>query len=116
MHQETDRCRALCRGSPISGDALRAAGRKPQRTRAHRKRRQLTALEIPGVVAVLTANDLPIARDAAGHPMKTPIAIDEALYAGQIVAIVLAETESAAEDGAMAVVVNDAPLPVVNTL
>jgi CO/xanthine dehydrogenase Mo-binding subunit len=74
------------------------------------------ALEIPGVVAVLTAADLPIAKDASGNPMKTPIAFEEALYAGQFVALVLAETEAAAEDGAMAVIVNDSPLPVVNTL
>lgn len=74
------------------------------------------ALEIPGVVAVLTADDLPIARDGKGNPYKTPIAQGEALYAGQIVALVLAETESAAEDGALAVIVNDTPLPVVKSL
>ncbi|CAN5776499.1 xanthine dehydrogenase family protein molybdopterin-binding subunit [soil metagenome] len=74
------------------------------------------AMEIPGVVAVLTGPDLPIARDSSGNPMKTPIAFEEALYAGQVVALVLAETEVAAEDGALAVVVNDSPLPVVNTL
>ncbi|MBX3069564.1 MAG: xanthine dehydrogenase family protein molybdopterin-binding subunit [Thermomicrobiales bacterium] len=74
------------------------------------------ALEIPGVVAVLTADDLPIARDANGNPYKTPIAQGEALWAGQIVALVLAETEAAAEDGALAVVVNDSPLPVVTSL
>ena len=74
------------------------------------------AMQIPGVVAVLTADDLPIAKDDAGHPVKTPIAFGEALFAGQIVALVLAETEAAAEDGAAAVVVYDSPLPVVNTL
>lgn len=74
------------------------------------------AMEVPGVVAVLTGPDLPIARDSSGNPMKTPIAFEEALYAGQVVALVLAETEVAAEDGALAVVVNDSPLPVVNTL
>lgn len=74
------------------------------------------ALAIPGVVAVLTAADLPIARDDKGNPYKTPMAQGEALYAGQIVALVLAESESAAEDGALAVVVNDSPLPVVKSL
>ncbi len=74
------------------------------------------ALEVPGVVAVLSAHDLPIQRDASGNPQKTPIAFDEALYAGQIVALVLAETEAAAEDGAMAVVVHDSPLPIISTL
>ncbi|CAN5638215.1 xanthine dehydrogenase family protein molybdopterin-binding subunit [soil metagenome] len=74
------------------------------------------AFEVAGVVAVLTAHDLPIQRDASGNPQKTPIAFDEALFAGQIVALVLAETEAAAEDGAMAVVVHDSPLPVINSL
>ncbi|MGE3796420.1 MAG: xanthine dehydrogenase family protein molybdopterin-binding subunit [Thermomicrobiales bacterium] len=74
------------------------------------------ALAIPGVVAVLTADDLPIARDDSGNPFKTPIAQGEALYAGQFVALVLAESESAAEDGALAVVINDSPLPVVRSL
>jgi CO/xanthine dehydrogenase Mo-binding subunit len=74
------------------------------------------ALEIPGVVAVLTAEDLPIVRDVNGNPAKTPIAFKESLFVGHPVAVVLAETESAAEDGAMAVVVDEEPLPVVSTL
>src|SRR4051812_34787608 len=43
------------------------------------------ALAVPGVVSVLTANDLPIARDSAGAPVKAPIASDEAVYVGQFV-------------------------------
>jgi CO/xanthine dehydrogenase Mo-binding subunit len=74
------------------------------------------ALGIPGVVAVLTANDLPLATDANGIPVKTPIAHGEALWAGQTIALVLAESEAAAEDGAAAVVVDYEPLDVVVTL
>ncbi|MFM9105353.1 MAG: hypothetical protein ACKOWF_01485, partial [Chloroflexota bacterium] len=53
------------------------------------------ALRIPGVVAVLTADDLPLSRDADGNPARTPLAYGEALWAGQPVALVLAETEAA---------------------
>ncbi|HET8524838.1 MAG TPA: xanthine dehydrogenase family protein molybdopterin-binding subunit [Thermomicrobiales bacterium] len=74
------------------------------------------ALAIPGVVAVLTANDLPIARDEHGNPVKVPIAFDEVLYAGQFVALVLAENDAAAQDGAAAVEVDYDPLDVVTTL
>lgn len=74
------------------------------------------ALAVPGVVAVLTAHDLPIARDEQGNPVKVPIAFDEALYAGHFVALVLAESDAAAQDGAALVEVEYEPLEVVNTL
>jgi CO/xanthine dehydrogenase Mo-binding subunit len=74
------------------------------------------ALQVPGVVRVLTAADLPVARDASGTPIKAPIAADEAVYAGQFVALVLAETDAAAQDGVAAVDVDYEPLPVVTTL
>ncbi len=74
------------------------------------------ALATPGVVAVLTANDLPIRRDERGNPVKTPIAYGEVLYAGHIVALVLAETDVAAQDGAAVVEVDYEPLPVVSTI
>ena len=74
------------------------------------------ALAIPGVVAVLTSDDLPIARDASGNPVKVPIAFGEALFAGHIIALVLADNDAAAQDGANAVEVDYEPLPVVNTL
>ena len=72
------------------------------------------ALEIPGVVQVLTAHDLVggIGKDGA----KSPIAADEAVFAGQFVALVLAETDAAAQDGVAAVEVDFEPLPVVSTL
>jgi CO/xanthine dehydrogenase Mo-binding subunit len=74
------------------------------------------ALKTPGVVRVLTADDLLVSRDAAGAPVKAPIAAGEVVYAGQFVALVLAETDAAAQDGVAAVDVEYEPLPVVSTL
>src|SRR6478752_1966151 len=74
------------------------------------------ALAIPGVVAVLTADELPITKDEHGNPAKTPIAFDEALYAGHIVAIVLAENDVAAQDGAAAVEIEYDSLSVISTI
>lgn len=71
------------------------------------------ALAIPGVVAVLTAGDLPIAKDQHGDPVDKPLASDEATYAGQPIAIVLAETQAAAEDGANAVEIDAEPMDVL---
>jgi CO/xanthine dehydrogenase Mo-binding subunit len=73
------------------------------------------ALAVPGVVAVLTAADLPIV-GADNMRMYEPLARDEALFAGQPVALVVAETESAAEDAAQLVMVDLEPLPVVSDL
>ncbi len=70
------------------------------------------ALAVPGVVAVLTAGDLPLAATAAGRA-GTPLARDEILWSGQPVALVLAETEAAAEDGAGLVDVDAEPLEAV---
>ena len=58
------------------------------------------ALALPGVVAVLTAEDLPIRRPFSSLPGKSPLAMGEIAYAGQFVAIVLAESDQAASDGA----------------
>jgi CO/xanthine dehydrogenase Mo-binding subunit len=55
------------------------------------------ALAVPGVVAVLTAADLPIVASGKGR-LYEPLARDEVVYAGQPVAIVVAETEAAATD------------------
>ena len=59
------------------------------------------ALEIPGVVAVLTAADLPTATQGTDRTAE-PLAREEVIFAGQPVAMVVAETEAAAEDGAEA--------------
>ena len=70
------------------------------------------ALAVPGVVAVLTAADLPIIA-ADDMRMFEPLARGEVLFAGQPVALVVAETESAAADGAELVIVDLERLPVV---
>jgi CO/xanthine dehydrogenase Mo-binding subunit len=70
------------------------------------------ALEIPGVVAVLTAADLPIASPGTDRTSE-PLAREEVVFAGQPVALVVAESEAAAEDGAEAVVVEYEPLAAV---
>lgn len=68
------------------------------------------ALAVPGVVAVLTARDLPIAHDD-GTRKGQPLAREEVLFHGHPVAVVLAESEAAAEDGAERVRVDYEPLP-----
>jgi CO/xanthine dehydrogenase Mo-binding subunit len=52
---------------------------------------------LEGVVAVLTAADLPIVATGPGRS-KTPLAREEIVYAGQPVAIAVAETEALAAD------------------
>ncbi|MGZ4284317.1 MAG: xanthine dehydrogenase family protein molybdopterin-binding subunit, partial [Solirubrobacteraceae bacterium] len=67
------------------------------------------ALALPGVVAVLTAADLPLAATGRGRTYE-PLAREEVVYAGQPVALVVAESEAAAEDGAELVEVELDPL------
>ncbi len=74
------------------------------------------AMAIPGVIAVLTAHDLPIP-DAAGAAAAREIllAYDRVLHVGQPVAAVLAETDGAAQDAAELVTVEyDELTPVVD--
>ena len=71
------------------------------------------ALAVPGVVAVLTNEDLPVRRDENGAPAVQLLAGDEALHAGQPIAIVLAETDAAAQDAAELVEIEYEELPVV---
>lgn len=68
------------------------------------------ALEVPGVVAVLTAADLPIVAEGTDR-ITVPLATSEAVFAGQPVALVVARTPGAASDGAEQVVVDMDPLP-----
>src|SRR6476661_4514877 len=67
------------------------------------------ALGVAGVVAVLTAADLPFAEGAAGRAGQ-PLAREEVVYAGQPVALVVAESEAAATDGVDLVMVDIEPL------
>jgi carbon-monoxide dehydrogenase large subunit len=84
------------------------------------------ALAVPGVVAVLTGDDIAapgkfrafLAQPTAdGRPLIVPdrpvLARDRVRHAGELVAMVVAETAAAAQDGVEAVMVDWAPLPVV---
>jgi CO/xanthine dehydrogenase Mo-binding subunit len=71
------------------------------------------ALDVPGVVAVLTAADLPLRGMRSGSRHRSPLATTHALFCGHPVAVVLAESESAAQDGADHVHVEYEPLPAV---
>ena len=71
-----------------------------------------SALVVPGVVAVLTAADLPTATTGTDRTAE-PLAREEVIFAGQPVAMVVAESEAAAEDGAELVLVEYEPLPTV---
>ncbi|MBI2776726.1 MAG: xanthine dehydrogenase family protein molybdopterin-binding subunit [Chloroflexi bacterium] len=70
------------------------------------------ALELPGVVAVLLAKDLPFGHDDVNRLVE-PLARDEVVFAGQPVALVIATSAVAAEDAAELVDVHLEPLPVV---
>ena len=72
------------------------------------------AREIPGVVAVLTAQDLPAIPPSSRQ--KLMLARDRVMFVGQPVALVLAENEGAAADGADAVMVDYEPMPAVTTI
>src|SRR2546430_1548759 len=62
------------------------------------------ALAVPGVVAVLTADDLPVVAEGSGRSNE-PLACSEVVFSGQPIALVVAESEAAAEDGAEVVMV-----------
>lgn len=71
------------------------------------------ARAIPGVVAVYTAETLRMAKANSPSRSQAPLARKEVYWCGHPVALVLAETEEAAVDGATAVDVDYEPLPVV---
>ncbi len=57
------------------------------------------ATALAGVVRILTAAELPIVAPGKGR-LYHPLAREEVVYAGQPVAIVIAESEAIAEDAA----------------
>jgi CO/xanthine dehydrogenase Mo-binding subunit len=67
------------------------------------------ARRTPGVIAVLTAASLPIKATGQGR-MYEPLAREEVIYAGQPVALVVAESEAIAHDAAQLVEVELEPL------
>ena len=71
------------------------------------------ALETPGVKFVYTAQTLGLAGYDSSSRLSSPLAQEEVLWCGHPVALVLAESEEAAEDGVAAVDVAYETLPVV---
>jgi CO/xanthine dehydrogenase Mo-binding subunit len=69
------------------------------------------AVSLPGVVAAFTAETLGMAQADSLSRSQSPLAVQEALWCGHPVAIVVGETEASAEDGADAVEVDYEPLP-----
>jgi CO/xanthine dehydrogenase Mo-binding subunit len=82
---------------------------------AHEAHAEVTAIRtdaaraLDGVVAVLTAAEVPIVATGTGR-MYEPLAREEVVYAGQPVALVVAESEALAQDGAELVEVELEPL------
>ncbi|GAA4410058.1 xanthine dehydrogenase molybdopterin binding subunit [Fodinibacter luteus] len=77
--------------------------------------RTAPALDVPGVVRVLTADDVPGLDDAGTHHDE-PLFPDEVMFHGHAVCWVLGETLEAARLGALAVEVDYEPLPALVTL
>ena len=84
---------------------------------AHARIRSLSVEEarrVPGVIAILTAQDMPDVPPRNRHLLL--LARDRVIFAGQPVALVLAESEAAAEDAAELVAVEYEPLPAAVTI
>jgi CO/xanthine dehydrogenase Mo-binding subunit len=78
--------------------------------------RSEAALQVPGVVRVLTSKDVP-GSNRYGSRQDHPVLCDDKLrYTGDMVAVVVAESEQAAEIGAARVEVLFEPLPLVTDL
>jgi CO/xanthine dehydrogenase Mo-binding subunit len=71
------------------------------------------AQALPGVVAVLAADDLPTKERAINSRHSAVLAKQKVYFRGQPVVVVLAESEAAARDGADAVAIDYDPLPAV---
>ena len=74
------------------------------------------AMAVPGVVAVLIAADLPTRDRVVNSRSSAVLAHDKVLFRGHPVVVVVAETETAAKDGADAVIVDYEPLPVLSNM
>jgi CO/xanthine dehydrogenase Mo-binding subunit len=73
-----------------------------------------TAMTMPGVAAVFTANDLPAI--APSGRTRLLLARNRVIFVGQPVAVVLATSEAAAEDALEHIVVDYEPLPAAVTI
>ena len=85
-------------------------------TEAHARLRAVhakAARAAPGVVAVLTAADLPVTAEPPAIRQEVVLARETVTFAGQPVALVVGESAAAAADGAALVEVDYEPLPPV---
>ncbi|MBI3912580.1 MAG: molybdopterin-dependent oxidoreductase [Chloroflexi bacterium] len=72
------------------------------------------ARALPGVAAVLTADDIPGRKEFGVHEIDWPVlCFDKVRYVGDTIALVAAETEKIAEDALVLIEVEYEPLPVV---
>ncbi len=72
------------------------------------------ARALPGVVAVLTADDIPGRKDFGVHEIDWPVlCYDKVRYGGDAIALVAAESEQIAQDALGLIDVEYEPLPVV---
>ncbi|MCI0392308.1 MAG: molybdopterin-dependent oxidoreductase [Acidobacteria bacterium] len=73
------------------------------------------AKELPGVVAVLTADDIPGRKDCGVHEIDWPVlCYDKTRYVGDAIALVVAESEVIAAQALKLIEVDYEPLPVVS--
>src|SRR5438105_3387771 len=108
---------------PGSGDAISATARSIRATRRQR-RPSGTAVSraLAGVVAVWSAADLPeitkpIGTASTGRPFAQPVLVpDIARYAGEPVAVVIAESAYRVADALELIEVEYDPLPPIATL
>ncbi|HZI10366.1 MAG TPA: xanthine dehydrogenase molybdopterin binding subunit, partial [Myxococcus sp.] len=81
------------------------------------RRDPIAARKVPGVVAVLMAEDIPGMNDTGPIRHDEPLLADrEVLFHGQIVALVVGESVEACREGARKVVVEYEPLPAILTV
>ncbi|MFP2925590.1 xanthine dehydrogenase molybdopterin binding subunit [Pyxidicoccus sp. 3LG] len=81
------------------------------------KRDPIAARKLPGVVAVLMAEDIPGTNDTGPIRHDEPLLADrEVLFHGQVVALVVGESVDACRAAARAVVVEYEPLPAILTV
>ncbi len=72
------------------------------------------AKALPGVVAVLTADDIPGRKDCGVHEVDWPVlCYDKVRYVGDAIALVVAETEAISAEALKLIEVDYEPLPVV---
>jgi len=72
------------------------------------------ARALPGVVAVLTADDIPGRKDCGVHEVDWPVlCYDKVRYVGDAIALVVAESEAVAAEALKLIEVDYEPLPVV---